>query len=221
MVKGKKHLPIYLENNYLEKILKSNLVIIGTYLVFQSCLHTNIKETLFKLSITLILTLALMNIVNLFVAILIAHLLNALFNGHIPAMLIHMGIGSKSPEEFIIYIEKIQNRLSKNSNIDYAFAYGSLSRGVYKPTSDLDIRVIPRNKNWFKCLFILLRERTLALINWFPLDIYAFDEGELKIKMRSDEKPICFKSANAIYDDEIKFNEFSKIFKRMNLKVSE
>lgn len=217
MCKGKKHLPKFIKNNFLKKLLSNNFIIILTYLLFQSCLYTNIKETIFKISLTILAGGLLMIFLNPFAAFCIAHLFNALFNGHLPAMFVHMGLGGKTPKIFINYIEKIQYRVSKNTSIEHAYAFGSLSRGIYKPTSDLDIRIVPKKDKWINSLFFLIKERTQALIFWFPLDIYAFDESELKIKMRSDEKPIRFKTKLKIYDEHVNFIDFVEIFKKKNL----
>ena len=218
MIEGKKHLPQYVQNRFIKRILKNNLIIILTYIVFQSMLHTNKKETVFKISITLIFSFFLMIFFDPFTALLIGHLSNAIFNGHIPAMLIHMGFGNKTPAEFLEYVEKMYSRISNNKNIQYAYAYGSLSRGNYKVTSDIDIRLVPQQGKWIAVLIFIMIERSRALFNWFPLDIYAFEKEELFNKMRSDEKPIEFKKTSEnVYDDVITFNEFEEIFKQRNM----
>lgn len=218
MAKGKKHLPGTMSGGVLQKILSNNLVIVFTYWLFQSCRYSNRFETFFKVTFTIIVAIPLVFFVHPLVALVLAHTGNALFNGHVPAMLVHMGVGASKPGRFLSYIEKMRNRLMNNTNLEYIYSYGSLSRGNYKPTSDIDIRIVPKKGKWFQCLLLLVKERTYALFCWFPLDVYAFNTTELQQKMRSDELPVDFKPANnkKLYTQQISFEEFKTIFAMKN-----
>lgn len=68
---------------------------------------------------------------------------------------------------------------------------GSRERQAWKLGSDLDARLIRHAAfiNGVRAVWFLLRERSRALIHWFPLDMYLFDsEASLKTKLRIDEK---------------------------------
>jgi predicted nucleotidyltransferase len=216
VVRGKKHLPSFIKNPFLQKILQSNLAIVITAWIFQSCLYTAGKETVFKLSVTLLITALLMLWFSPVIALVTAHTLNMIFNGHVPAMFTHMGLGNQSKESFMAHVQKIKERLENNSSVSAAYAYGSLSRGMYKSTSDIDIRLIPAKGKWIRCLFVMFRERTYALMHWFPLDIYAFSREQLAFKMRPDEPPICLKPSmeDSPETKTVSFAEFIGHFKK-------
>lgn len=223
MDQGKKHLPIYLNVLNFKQLLSNNFSIIITYWFFQSIRYSNLRETIFKIFLTVILFVFFLIYFNPLISIIIAHSLNAILNGHFPAMLVHMGVGSPSPVSFIKYIEKLHLRLNKSKNIEFIYAYGSLSKGNYKPTSDIDIRIVPKNQNWIRCLLILWRERFFALISWFPLDIYAFSIPELSKKMRNDEPPINFgeNNLNILYQNSVTFEDFKLLFYLKNIKTDD
>lgn len=61
---------------------------------------------------------------------------------------------------------KMYNRLQKDSCIAVAISYGSLSKGKWHNSSDIDIRFIPQKGEWnfWKACFVGLRERALAFL---------------------------------------------------------
>jgi hypothetical protein len=70
--------------------------------------------------------------------------------------------------------------------------YGSLARNAWNSRSDIDIRFLraPGILNSIHSIFVLLRERSIAVINKQPLDAYLVDGTSFILKMRKDEKPI-------------------------------
>lgn len=137
-------------------------------------------------------------------AILAGHTANMVLNGHLFALFKHdlywFGF-YKRWEDFAEYVERLQKRLLRRpcAGLDRAEIYGSLTRGRFTKTSDLDLRFIARPgffHGWCvaHCAF---KERFRALLAGFPIDIYMFhSQEELAIKMNlAVEKPIAIFSA--------------------------
>ncbi len=223
MVRAKKKVPGFIKNEFLIYILKSNPAIFISHWIFQGCLYSDRRETTFKLMITVILSGLLMFVMHPLLAIIVAHSVNFLFNAHFPQMLVKMGIVEKSPRSFLQYIEKFRKRVGHDKPVIASYAYGSLSRGNYKSTSDFDVRLIPAQGKWLPCLFILVRERTCALFHLFPIDIYVSDYKQLKYKILDDEQPICIKEGQQPYPglQPIGFSAFEERFAERNFKENE
>ena len=160
------------------------------------------REAFFKIVLDLILTglFRLLFSMPLFICFTLSHSLNMLLNGHLYAMLRHTGVGENDPESFITCIENHAERIKNCSHIKAAAAYGSLSRNVYRPTSDMDIRYVPYpgNRAFFGACIFTCTERTRALFSRFPLDAYVFDLNALDRKMKSDEPPIIIHDPQGI-----------------------
>lgn len=134
------------------------------------------------------------------IAFLISHTASALFNGHLWAMLAHdlfwISLYTKR-QPFFDYIDRMRIRLEKKDPQYMAGAvfFGSLARGEFRTTSDMDIRFISQDGFWngFRTAHLVFIERLYALFSGFPLDIYMFQsESEIRKKMDVDgEKPIA------------------------------
>jgi hypothetical protein len=217
---AKKTVPAWIQNPLLVKLIKSNIGIILSYWLFQGLLYMDIREKIFKISLDVFLVAIFYLIgVHLFLSIFIAHTANMFLNGHYHAMRSHMNMGSIGSAKFINYIEGMYNRLQGVKYLLGAAAYGSLSRNVFRSTSDIDIRVFPEKglMNWAKAVIWVFTERIHAFINSFPLDLYAFDLEVIDSKMRADEPPIIFlDSKNTLikkYSEHVLFSDFTKAFR--------
>ena len=158
-------------------------------------------ERLFKLLMEimlfcLILSLFLSTNLNAWtsapLALFLAHTLNWLFNGHLFVLGRYIGFTNNEPRSFIEYPGRIRNRLMHKSSIDAIAFFGSLSREGFSPTSDLDMRVIPRKGVWnaFVACFWTFVERATALLNKYPLDVYVVSKRSSLDKLRADETPV-------------------------------
>ena len=102
-----------------------------------------------------------------------------------------------------MYAELIAARVRKEHSIKSAATYGSCSRSEWKSSSDLDIRLIRQpglvNGVW-ACIFVLT-ERTRALFNKYPLDIYVLDDIDNLDRLRSDEIPIIISDENGLLNE--------------------
>lgn len=203
----------------LGEYLKYGFSIFASAWLFQGILYMNWREAFIKLLIDAFLgALFILAGINLFISFLIAHSLNFAFNGQLFAMYTHMGATKVNPQSFLRETLASSQRISKSSSIQAAIAYGSLSRGCFKSTSDIDIRYIPKSGDlnfWIACLFAV-KERIIAFIKGYPLDLYVFKTKVLLKKMRSDEFPIMvFEDNNcmkAVYPERISMNQFVEVF---------
>ncbi len=220
----KKALPGWAENTPVAGLIQSRAGIILSYWLFQGMLYMDNRERAMKISLDIMMVVPLYLIgVSLPVALVLVHTVNMFINGHFFAMRRHMGIGKNDPKEFIRYIEMLQDRIQGKRFLLGAAAYGSLSRNIYKATSDIDIRIFPEKGaiNWLKTVLWLSWERFRALMFVFPIDIYAFDLEVIDSRMRTDEPPIVFLDEHGKivgkYPDNVPFNQFALNFRNKYL----
>jgi predicted nucleotidyltransferase len=217
--KHKKHLPKRLEGTVLGEILKYGFAIFASAWLFQGMLYMNWRETLLKVFINIVTTYLLCIAgLPLGISLVLAHTLNFALNGQLFAMYTHLGATNVTSKLFLEQTILTSKRLYNSSSIEAAIAFGSLSRGNFKSTSDIDIRFVPKKGEinfWLACLFAV-KERILAFLNGYPLDLYVFDTKVLLKKMRSDELPIivCEKnnSMQSVYKNRLEMDEFVKMF---------
>jgi beta-1,4-N-acetylglucosaminyltransferase len=194
-------------------ILSSPILILLRYWLVQGMMYMNWIERLHRLVLELALVLLLAwllgylsgGIWTWIAAFLIGHTLSAIFNGHPFAVLVHdAGIRAaacyRDMGRFVTYVEDMQARLERDRP-DYlagALIFGSIVRGVFRPTSDLDVRFIPTPGfgSALRTAHRVFFERFRAVLNGFPMDLYMFrDAGETKAKMNiSAEPPVALYS---------------------------
>lgn len=154
------------------------------------------------------------------IAWLLAHTSNWLINGQPIAMRRHLDWGRNDPRMFIDYIEGLEQRIRRRPYLAAAASFGSLSRGGYKDTSDIDLRVVMRRGliNRIRAALFCVMERLRAAIKQFPLDLYAFDLEELLRKMSRDEVPVIFYDPDdmlaRVYEERVSFPIFRVNFRR-------
>lgn len=191
----------------LTPIFQFKLIIILTNWIFQGLLYADRTEKIFKIfldiAITIIFVIVLSNlhiVPRIIFSFFISHTLNWIFNGQLFALAKNFGIVHNDPQRIIDYAYEIKNRASKEKSIDSVLVYGSLVRGEIKTTSDLDMRIIRKTgiiNGMRACTFGLI-ERSRALINRFPLDMYVIDSIRHLGKMRKDETPKILYDPNNI-----------------------
>jgi predicted nucleotidyltransferase len=191
-----KKLPKWIKSKALKSFLNSKTGTVISYWIFQGMLYADYQEALFKLLLDVVLTALLTAVCTapVYLSALAAHTLNMVFNGHLIAMRRHMGLGVNNPAKFIAYIEKFDARVRSKPYIRAVTAFGSLTRGSYRPTSDIDVRIVPLEDqiSFFRACMFALAERTRAVLSGFPLDLYVFDIGSVQLKIRLDEIPMVF-----------------------------
>jgi predicted nucleotidyltransferase len=222
---NKKHLPEEISNRLLRQLLQSRIATYTSYWIFQGMLYMDYRETCLKcfLDVVCVCLFYYLFSLNFFIAFLMVHTLNMFFNGHFFAMQRHMGFGANDPERFIAYVENLQERIESKQYIAGAAAYGSLSRNVFKPTSDIDIRIIPTvpSVSFLLAAVFAFCERARAFLSGFPLDLYVFEAQVLQKKMNPKEVPIIFGDSQSIlgnmYKDTIQADLFFRAFRETHV----
>ena len=133
-------------------------------------------------------------------AFLVAHTMNALFNGQAVALWRHVygsATSDRAKEKFVRYFDSLQERINKAppAGVAAICVMGSIVRGELRPTSDVDMAVIakPGILNILLALNYLVLERAKAFLAGFPLDAYVYRNWrELEAKMRVNEEPPMF-----------------------------
>lgn len=189
-------------------------VVILRYGMAQGIHYMNWIEKIHRVCVEALFFLMVLKIVNLVplstgwrlgIALIGAHALNMILNGHIWALIKHdlywFGF-YKEWESFAEYVEQMQTRLMKRPCIGMATAeiYGSLTCGKFSDSSDLDIRFVAKPGFWNGILTCnrVVEERFRAFISAFPLDVYMFrNHDETMRKMKTAlEKPIFIYKAS-------------------------
>lgn len=185
---------------YLPNFIKK-LMVIGINWTFQSVLYMDRTERTFKLTFNLIFTVIFAMLLvdyvkplmlSVIIAFIISHTLNWTFNNNLFGLFKTFGNVITPRGKFEEYIKRLQMRIENEPSIVWAGIYGSLVRGEFKETSDLDVRLIrkPGFINGVRACIFVMKERTWANFHKFPLDIYVFDSySELLTKMKQDESP--------------------------------
>jgi len=195
------------QSTLLRPLLSSVVTALGIHWLFQCLLEMDRTERWFKIGTDLLLTVILALLLHrwlpsggaLGLAWLVAHTLNLLFNGQVMVVLKHFGVIRHSAPAFNEYVRGFQSRLRGAACLRWAAAYGSLSRGEWQPTSDLDVRVIrkPGMVNGLRaCLFVMC-ERSRAFWQHFPLDILLLDSPRLLARLSVCEAPVVLYDALA------------------------
>ena len=157
------------------------------------------------------------------IAVLLAHTLNALLNGQIVAVLAHdvrWLSFYRDRARFIAYVEDIQKRLEQKSPacLREVLIFGSLTRGIFRETSDLDIRFIAADGFWnaLCAAHYVFIERARACLHGFPLDAYMFrtrEETERKMRVREERAIRLYRrspSEPPIADDALRLEDLKQ-----------
>lgn len=218
--KHKKKLPKKFQGTILDEWIRYGFLTILSAWFFQGMLYANWRENVIKISLDIIITILLSLIIPWWMSLFIAHTLNYMFNAQAKAVYNHMGAGNKPAIDFYNSTLAMRNRLEKTNCLMSVIAYGSLSRGCYKPTSDIDVRFIPKPGEWnyWKACFWTLKERCISFLTGYPLDSYVFTLEHTQRVMRSDELPILIlerdDTVKKLYPKRIEWKEWCNVFKR-------
>ena len=191
------------ESGFMQRLLKKPLVALGLHWAVQSLFYMDATERNFKLALDAGGTLAIWAILQrrlpkipaFLLAFVLAHSANLLTNGHVWGVLKHYGFVEHAYEAFEAYSQALAARVQAEKSVIYGAIYGSRVRAEWKPSSDLDVRLVRRpgffhgiRASWF-----VLRERSRATRHRFPLDLYVLDSRAPLDAMRDDERPFVIK----------------------------
>lgn len=112
--------------------------------IFQGMRYMNWREAVLKLALDIIGTGVGMLWLPWYWALPIVHTLNFTFNGQLFAMFTHMGANTVKADFFLRETLRVAEDLEKRTAVGSALAFGSLARGEYQKTSDIDLRIVPR-----------------------------------------------------------------------------
>jgi hypothetical protein len=193
----------------LRPLLRSPLLALAVHWIFQGMLYMDRTERLFKLGLDLLWTAALAPALFLGaglrlqwalpLAFGLAHTLNLLLNGQIWVVLKHFGLVRHTREEFEEVMDELAARVTAEPSIAYAAVYGSLARGKWDETSDLDVRLV-RVPGWraaWRVCWFAMRERTRAFWLRFPLDLFILDDHASLAKLSEKHTPLVLGGTEA------------------------
>jgi predicted nucleotidyltransferase len=188
------------------------------YWLLQGILHMNWAERLHRFTLEAVVAYVLWWLANLYSSssvswfwpVLVAHTMNAVFNGQAIAVWRH--VYGRLPvsvvkDLFMAHLETMGQRLNRINprNIADVVIMGSIARGELRPTSDVELAVVARPGVWnlFMANNYLMLERIRAFFARFPLDAYVYNSWEeLESKMRVQEEPPLhlFKGSDHVAD---------------------
>jgi hypothetical protein len=187
------------KSKFMQRLVSQMPVTVAMHWTMQGMLYADPTERRFKLFLDALLTATGGLILSRWwpkqiawpVAFLLAHTLNFLSNAQLCALSTNYMLIERTRAEFEDYVKQLTRRVEQEPAIRYMAICGSREGQTWKPGSDLDARLIrhPGFINGVRAAWFLLRERSRALIHWFPLDMYLFDsEASLKTKLGINEK---------------------------------
>lgn len=166
------------------------LGMVGSELIFKILYEV----VIFAISFTLLFTAIRNKISLILLCFFIAHTLNWTLNNSFFAMLRYVGYRITRYSYFQKCVERFESHVQGQNYLLYVLVYGSISRGEdFRPTSDYDVRIVPRKGivNRIKANLLLMREKTIAFFTGFPLDAYLYDDVSYLSRLRKDEKPLA------------------------------
>jgi len=197
---------------FLWPLLKNKYIIIAINWTFQGMLYATWSERLFRISLELIFAtviyIPLLSLVHSPIpvalsSLFIAHTLNYTFNSCNPWGVLKFSGRTFNVEKNIGFLQEITRKMGGTfrNNILVIATFGSMSRGQFDETSDIDMRIIRRHGvlNYVMTNVFALYLRSIAFIRKIPLDLFVLDDvNQIKRQMRPDEPPIIIYDPNNI-----------------------
>lgn len=146
------------------------------------------------ITVSYVVSIHFLNMWSIILCFIFVHTLSWIFNGNWWACMLFAFPHLRNPGEKATcrYLNRMAERLKKDSSISGVLIFGSLSRSTWHDRSDIDLRILRKSgfKNALSALFVQFRERLIALFSKQPLDMYLADDVAFLRKMRSDENPV-------------------------------
>jgi predicted nucleotidyltransferase len=201
------------KNKILYLLLQNKISIIVMNWIFQGVFGLSkidlIGKLILECCLFLILFLSLGNLTSnrLILSFLFAHTVNWIFNTHFWVLGRFIGITRTPTHRFYQYLKNMQNRIRETSGISGVIIIGGASRGEkIRETSDVDIFFIVRESllSKIKALLFTIKERAIAFLRMFPLDLYLYENVFDMNKHRKDENPFVLFDREGIVKDYYK-----------------
>lgn len=219
----KKRLPRRLRGTWFDEWMSYGYITFITSYILQGMLYANWRDNVIKIGSDVIITVALSLVMPWWAGLLIAHTLNYCLNGQAICVFYHIRAGNLTAWQFYDGTVAMKRRLDRCRYMAAAIAYGSLSTGKWHPSSDIDIRFIPKGGelNYWRAMFWAVGERSRAFFRRYPLDMYVFTMRHSYEVMSKDEKPIIFKDVDnehqQYYKEVVTFDEWCEVFRKIHL----
>ena len=140
----KKRLPGRLQGTWFDEWMSYGYVTFATSFVLQGMLYANWRDNVVKIAIDVAIALPLCAVMPWWAGLLVAHAANYCLNGQAVCVFYHIRAGNLTARQFYDGTVAMKRRLDRCRWIDAAISYGSLSTGKWHPSSDIDIRFVPR-----------------------------------------------------------------------------
>lgn len=188
------------ESPWLRLLVSRRCGALASHWMFQGMLNMDRSERYFKVGLDLVLWMILTPILRIWLSgplalglgLWAAHTVNFVVNGQIYAVLKTFGKVQSTQISYEREVAMLSERLAREPAVLYAAAYGSLARGQWSPTSDLDVRLV-RAPGWRSALrvcWFALRERSRAFWRRFPLDIFVLDSYASLERLAEKDSPV-------------------------------
>lgn len=133
--------------------------------------------------------------------LVITHSVNWLLSGQFWVVMTYLGYQT-TPGEVRAYLHHLADQCRNTAFIRDALLYGSIARGMFKASSDIDVRILPGKGrlSLLKAALFTTFLRAQSFRKGIPLDIYLFENEEMLNRMNPDEKPVslCQTSSETI-----------------------
>ena len=192
---------------WLRPFLKRRSFVIVANWVFQNTLVMATSERVFRFAlefacaVTIFVTVSsfVSNFENAVLSLFTAHTINWALNGNFWATQKFFGrkYSSAKMNQFLMKLRQ-RARLSQDGVAAIA-VFGSLSRGQFSESSDLDVRIVrkPGIFSWAKANLFALQLRLIASVRTLPLDLLVLDNiNQIYEHISSNESPVV------IYDPD-------------------
>jgi hypothetical protein len=113
-------------------------------------------------------------------------------NGHVYVVLKHFGGARHDRERIRRHLAAVAARVRGEPSVRYAALFGSIARGEWQPTSDVDLRLVrrPGIRAGLRACGFALCERTRATWGGIALDVYVLDGPAALARLRRDEPAV-------------------------------
>lgn len=185
----------YQKKGIIYKILNFKSMVFLSNIIFQGIRYMSNGEKLYKISITVVLSLPLYSISNnIYISIIIGHLLNYILNGQFYVVFRYLSSKRTMSYDDLENYVKLINKLIKIFSPKDILIIGSFSRGKMNKSSDLDIRLYHNSSfiNSIKAYFMATLLRFFGLFMRFPIDIFCFSDLKFLDKINLNEVPVNF-----------------------------
>lgn len=170
---------------WLQLLLRRRAFVVFSNWLFQSTLITVKSELVFRMILELFFAILVFVglffftsiVASLILSLVIAHTVNWLVNGNFWVTQKFFGRVCDL-RKMLDYLSKMRaKKLFSRHGILAIAAFGSLSRGQFKESSDLDIRIVRRSGGleWIKANSFALGARLKAFVRGIPVDILVLD----------------------------------------------